>query len=602
MGLLENPVDHPWWPVVRGVGASVRMSVAGSLFLFRKVLPCSGVTQAQVRSHRANLCLDPSPVNLPPGYLAHARRIARECFPNGWDRSYEDLVWGSTPSVSACLESPRSRGGARGTAPCRSSFLSSCLGDGPELDIRRDVKFSVVSEGGKDRGVTVASAELGVLRPLHKALYNQLSTFPWLLRGEAKPGKFRGFHPRAGEVFVSGDYESATDHLPLEVAEALLESILWNSSWVPHRLARAAVRSLRSVVHYEDSSVGFEQVCGQLMGNLLSFPLLCLQNYVAFRWCFDRSRPVRINGDDIVFRCSRAEFDRWAAHVSDVGLKLSRGKTLLDARFFSVNSHFFRSRRSKPPSLVPVLRTGGLAKRLDTLGGVGASYSRFLSGFVGLTRDLAGSMFLRASSGALRASGRSVIRGLGVPASVGALQRAGLWRRECWYGELPREAPLPADPCRLLWASIPEGWERRVVGSAGPPGADVSRAFVRELVASAWEARSSRGCQVEQYWRDVRGTGWESSYHGWRLDKRVLARERFPLFRGLVGLRLECRGGAAVRAWGPRTAKYAWYPKECVVLGDEECAAREWAAGFLPHHAVPPPLDYSPVDLFGTAC
>jgi hypothetical protein len=37
-------------------------------------------------------------------------------------------------------------------------------------------------------------------------MYDHLSRFPWLLRGDAKTRKFREFVHVPGEVFVSGDY------------------------------------------------------------------------------------------------------------------------------------------------------------------------------------------------------------------------------------------------------------------------------------------------------------------------------------------------------------------------------------------------------------
>jgi hypothetical protein len=308
------------------------------------------------------------------------------------------------------------------------------------------VKFHVVSEGGKDRMVTIASAEQGVLRPLHKALYNRMSKLPWLLRGEAKASKFREFNPVEGEVFVSGDYEAATDFLPVEVAEVALKVALDNSRWIPSSLGAAALRSLRSRIHYDDCEEPFEQVVGQLMGNLLSFPLLCFQNYAAFRWVFGEHVPVRINGDDIVFRATPQEFRVWADFVRSVGLRLSPGKTMVHSRFFSVNSSFFRAHRNRPPSLIPVLRTGGLSQPVESLSGLAGAFRRFGLGFKGPQLEAARSMFLRRRAVSIRDSGRSVIRGLGLNASVESLTRAGLWRRECWYAELPKELRKPSVP------------------------------------------------------------------------------------------------------------------------------------------------------------
>lgn len=553
VGLLEGDCAHPWRELLRGLSASQRLTVEGSLFLFRKCLPSQGDPAALRSSHRERLCTAPARVQLPTGYLSHCRRIANECFPQGWDNQYRDLAWGSTPSIASCLENSKSKGGARATRPDRASFLRSALEDGPELDISRDVRFMVVSEGGKDRMVTVGSREQGVLRPLHKALYNRLSKMPWLLRGEASVSKLDDFRCVEGEVFVSGDYEAATDYLPLEVAEVLLEVALRNSSWVPHRLRRAAMRALRSRIHYDDCEEPFDQAVGQLMGNLLSFPLLCLQNYAAFRWVFPESVPVKINGDDIVFRSRREDFDRWAAHVSSVGLRLSPGKTMVHSRFFSINSHFFRSHRNRRPALIPVLRAAGLSKPVESYSGLGGACARFCRGFTGSTRILVESMFLRARAKAIRFSGRSVIRDLRIRVGVESLQRSGLWRRECWYAEsVPRSVDLPEDPCRLQWASVPDGWSRVPRKPPSRSGRRLERerqsAFIRELVHTAWQSDVSYGQATDCYHREVSTSGWENKYDEWR-KRRQPAVLRRRLFSGWVTSRPICHGGDIVRRW-----------------------------------------------------
>jgi len=552
VGLLENPEVHPWWASVRGLSASDRLSIAGSLFLFRKCLPSEGKPDELRSQHRERLCTSPSQVTLPAGYLSHCRRIARECFPPGWDSQYQDLAWGSCPSVKSCRESTRSKGGPRALGIDRASYLRNCLRETAEVELSTDVDFLVVTENGKDRMVTRSSASTGVLRPLHKALYNRLSRLPWLLRGEAKASKFRDFGPVQGEVFVSGDYEAATDFLPIEVASAVMEEALRNSRWIPSSLGRAALRSLRANIHYDDSSLPFEQQVGQLMGNLLSFPLLCVQNYCAFRWIFPASVPVRINGDDIVFRCSPAKYREWASFVATVGLRLSAGKTMVHSRFFSVNSTFFRSARSHPPSVVPVLRTGGLAKPVECYSGFSGALRRFTLGFTGASRTAAEVMFLRHRARSLRASGRSLIRGLGMPVSVEGLQKAGLWRRECWYAELPVENPLPADPSRLLWAGVPEGW-RRVASPAKQSRSwkrrskELQSAFIRELVSLAWSGSPTLGKQQEAYMLEVASTGFETRFREWVQSRSTWSRR--PLFKGWVNSQPRTLGAGRVRRW-----------------------------------------------------
>jgi hypothetical protein len=383
------------------------------------------------------------------------------------------------------------------------------------------VSFAVVREQGKNRGVTIGSAECGVLSPLHKALYNRLSRLPWLLRGEAKPCKFRDFVHGGGEVFVSGDYESATDFLPLEVAEAMLEVALQNSSWIPSSLGKVALRSLRSNIKYEDCEYSFEQVCGQLMGNLLSFPLLCLQNFAAFRWVFPDSRPVRINGDDIVFRSTRAEFDQWAEFVGQVGLRLSRGKTLVSSRFFSVNSHFFRAGKGLP-RLIPVLRTGGLVKLVTCVSGLGGAFRSFTRGFQGPALDKAQTVFLRWRKRYIFKAGRSVTS-MGIFPTVQALQGAGLWRREAWFVETGLERPLPVDPSRLQWCRPPGGWERVPFSerrSVRRRQREVERSFWSLLTSDAWLDKPRPGVLLDQYFHELSTTGRESLWRGWCADKK----------------------------------------------------------------------------------
>jgi len=86
------------------------------------------------------------------------------------------------------------------------------------------------------------------------------------------------------------------------------------------------------------------------MGSVLSFPILCLANLFAYidartdsskvfrsRKLMDRL-PVRINGDDILFRTSNAFYERWRESIDRVGFTLSVGKNFRHKRFFTVNS------------------------------------------------------------------------------------------------------------------------------------------------------------------------------------------------------------------------------------------------------------------------
>jgi len=112
------------------------------------------------------------------------------------------------------------------------------------------------------------------------------------------------------------------------------------------------------------------QVNGQLMGSVLSFPILCLVNLVsqvllheipltrdalyAFVGC-------GINGDDLVTWGDETIGERWTQVLPEVGGVPSRGKTLFSQTYFTVNSELFTRKgmiRAIRPSLISALNTG----------------------------------------------------------------------------------------------------------------------------------------------------------------------------------------------------------------------------------------------------
>jgi len=164
---------------------------------------------------------------------------------------------------------------------------------------------------------------------------------------------------------VSGDYKSATDNLPLEVAVEILRVALSRATRVPEGISEYALKVLRPLFLYRGEEV--EVVSGQQMGSLLSFPLLCVQNYIAFRWAVrghfgdnPPHLPVLINGDDILFQCvDTTFFDAWIGVVGAVGLEVERTKTSFAEDFGSLNSTLLRW-KSGFLRVVPTLRFGML--------------------------------------------------------------------------------------------------------------------------------------------------------------------------------------------------------------------------------------------------
>jgi hypothetical protein len=351
----------------------------------------------------------------------------------------------------------------------------------------------------------------------------------------SQPGKVFGLSPKRGEVFVSGDYESATDNLPLSVAVAILEELKSLSVEVPESVWEIAFRSLRATVHYPEGEP-LAQVRGQLMGNLLSFPLLCLQNYAAFRYLVPaRLRvPVKINGDDIVFRTTREVYRKWADGVSRLGLVLSAGKTLVSSSVFSLNSAFFRA-GDFGVSRIPVLRFTPLRDSVVSPHALSPGLASFRRGFRGAARVEAEVVYLRWRSKEFGALGRSVLRDLDLPVTRLALSRVGWLRREAFYLKCPPSS-LPHSLQRSGVPELPSGWERVYVSSRREERRrqfQAQESFYSLLVSEAWKSPpvSSRKL-LELDWRAAKTTGWFSGWQWWQSRSKGRSRQS-PIFRSV---------------------------------------------------------------------
>jgi hypothetical protein len=449
-------------------------------------------------------------------------------FKAGWDKNYDREVSSSVPSSSACLENVRSNGGARAhVSGCQAEidFRKKCYGLKP-IEPSAEVRVAVIETGGKFRVVTVGGAERQVLRPLHHVIYNHLSKKDWLLRGDAKPKNFQSFTRKSGELFVSGDYESATDNLSLSFYQHCLNTVLDTAENVPSSVkefamacSRSALMGLRPGGKLEFLGV---QSRGQLMGNYLSFPFLCLVNYLTFKYYVRRKVPVKINGDDIVFRATKEEYERWAAGVGAAGLKLSVGKTLLSRDFFSLNSSFYRA-TPKRVVAVPYIRSTcafGVPESIQALAG---QYRDAFPGFASDARRYLQTCFLTRNRHVVWKSGRSLTRCLGLRVPQSVLRGAGLWDRERFYLNVPHEKPLPPSPSEQVPIPVP-GWVSTPMVSDGGflLKSRKWRAYAKkregewyqDVYAHIWSGDSSAKVWEDEayewraYWFLVRRTGW----------------------------------------------------------------------------------------------
>lgn len=100
-----------------------------------------------------------------------------------------------------------------------------------------------------------------------------------------------------------------------------------------------------------------KQQSGQLMGNVLSFPLLCISNLTAYWLSIERYLnqeirlkdlfrcfPVRVNGDDILFKSDKEHYDVWNQTIREFGFEPSAGKNLISPEVLQINSQLYEVR------------------------------------------------------------------------------------------------------------------------------------------------------------------------------------------------------------------------------------------------------------------
>jgi hypothetical protein len=229
----------------------------------------------------------------------------------------------------------------------------------PPLDPPR-VKPIALPEELKVRMITAAECDTKCLQPLQIALWRTLSllpeccltngvkdlesftgeTLPWIERIEKVIQRILSCST-SDEFWLSGDYTNATDNLPLWVTEALLTGILCFIDHYPTKAWALWEISPHRILYQEEHGGPATQTSGQLMGSLLSFPLLCLANLYTLRSAGFLSHQMLVNGDDVVARGTLDQIARWRDIAPRIGLSLSVGKNFIDPDFCTVNSQLF---------------------------------------------------------------------------------------------------------------------------------------------------------------------------------------------------------------------------------------------------------------------
>jgi len=200
-----------------------------------------------------------------------------------------------------------------------------------------NARYKEVLSAGKIRPLVIFDERVDLLAPLHKMIYHHLGEMDWLLKGPPTREKIESVC--AGyEWFTSVDLVSATDNLPLDATEAILGALLAKSVRVPGGIRCLAVNSLRPIVRSGLPDADVEVTHGQMMGGYLSFPLLCLQSYLAARWATRNTKAnFLVNGDDTLI----ASVDFVSAEAYPSGSVLNDLKTIRAKNAVEINSTVF---------------------------------------------------------------------------------------------------------------------------------------------------------------------------------------------------------------------------------------------------------------------
>lgn len=237
-----------------------------------------------------------------------------------------------------------------------------------------NVMVSAVLEPLKVRLITKGPAHsMWLGRFYQKALWNYLQEFPcFRLTGKTMSIidvlRLKEDSYAHHDMWVSGDYSAATDGLNIHCTKILFEAFL-SRSWLEEEVKE----TLRSVlyeqnIHYpidrnrfantiEPYAPTFTQRNGQLMGSILSFPILCLVNMICYwmsvetsgpevpEWFCPKTLPVLVNGDDILFKADNLLYKVWNDNIGKAGFELSLGKNYISRSYLTVNSQLFVDRQ-----------------------------------------------------------------------------------------------------------------------------------------------------------------------------------------------------------------------------------------------------------------
>nr|UYL94487.1 MAG: RNA-dependent RNA polymerase [Leptosphaeria biglobosa botourmiavirus 1] len=260
---------------------------------------------------------------------------------------------GYVPDQQGCLELTKLEGGTLAVAD-------------EDLDPRDSVvRVGVAKTKGKFRTVTMQGARVKrTLRPVHEALYDHLTSFAWCVRGEVTREHLQAVADdrRPGEKLISGDYQAATNNIYLEAVEAIVGVLAEDPELSEEE--RSTLLGSFSGISWVSRNGTLRPICrGSMMGNLVSFPLLCLLNKACFDIACDvtqgeERRIGRFNGDDCAFSGTDQFYQFWRTVTGTFGLIVNEEKTGVSSSKLELNSHsyFVGARGLNPKPVISFFR------------------------------------------------------------------------------------------------------------------------------------------------------------------------------------------------------------------------------------------------------
>jgi hypothetical protein len=192
------------------------------------------------------------------------------------------------------------------------------------------------------------------------------------------------------ERWLSIDYSAATDGLSAALSQEILARLLSRLSVKNLGLYRLLLGVLapHHITYPKVADVQLEsvdQANGQLMGSILSFPVLCLANLALYLVVRATTRPeasvsdllkaVLINGDDMIYIGTEREWELHTEIGRHIGLAMSPGKAYIHRKYANINSvsvHYDLDQENSSPRVIGFLNVGLFFGNHKVMGKVGS--------------------------------------------------------------------------------------------------------------------------------------------------------------------------------------------------------------------------------------